>query len=247
MKWFWIWATLAMVVVGCGYGYYYYAGPLKPVGESEQVITGMAVYDDGTVTFTKERLEVSLRPMTDEELNRQFASASKGGPKATNPYTYGDSKYWDLGITPQRFTVFRLKVKNYTYPKVLLDPTKTIIVADNGREYWALSLEQLTLYYRTYAVAYAGNEYDRFEARKDILKRTLYPGDPIFSGQEQEGYVVFPALHPDVDKITVWVKDMVLRFDYKDEPIETMDVAFRFRRDIGKMYPDGRIELAGSK
>ncbi|RKY62560.1 MAG: hypothetical protein DRP95_01330 [Candidatus Latescibacterota bacterium] len=247
MRRFWIWATLAMVVVGCGYGYYYYAGPLKPVGESEQVITGMAVYDDGTVTFTKERLEVSLRPMTDEELNRQFASASKGGPKATNPYTYGDSKYRDLGITPQRFTVFRLKVKNYTYPKVLLDPTKMIIVADNGREYWALSLEQLTLYYRTYAVAYAGNEYDRFEARKDILKRTLYPGDPIFSGQEQEGYVVFPALHPDVDKITVWVKDMVLRFDYKDEPIETMDVAFRFRRDIGKMYPDGRIELAGSK
>ncbi|RKY62647.1 MAG: hypothetical protein DRP95_01040 [Candidatus Latescibacterota bacterium] len=246
MRGFWVWATLAIAVGGCGYGYYYYAGPLKPVGESEQVI-GMTVYDDGTVTFTKERLEVSLRPMTDEELNRQFASASKGGPKATNPYTYGDSKYRDLGITPQRFTVFRLKVKNYTYPKVLLDPTKMIIVADNGREYWALSLEQLTLYYRTYAVAYAGNEYDRYEARKDILKRTLYPGDPIFSGQEQEGYVVFPALHPDVDKITVWVKDMVLRFDYKGEPIETLDIPFRFKRDIGKMYPDGRIELAGSK
>jgi len=130
---------------------------------------------------------------------------------------------------------------------VLLDPTKMIIVADNGREYWALSLEQLTLYYRTYAVAYAGNEYDRYEARKDILKQTLYPGDPIFSGQEQEGYVVFPALHPDVDKITVWVKDMVLRFDYKGEPIETLDIPFRFKRDIGKMYPDGRIELAGSK
>ena len=246
MRGFWVWATLAIAVGGCGYGYYYYAGPLKPVGESEQVI-GMTVYDDGTVTFTKERLEVSLRPMTDEELNRQFASASKGGPKATNPYTYGDSKYRDLGITPQRFTVFRLKVKNYTYPKVLLDPTKMIIVADNGREYWALSFDQLTLYYRAYAVAYAGNEYDRYEARKDILKQTLYPGDPIFSGQEQEGYVVFPALHPDVDKITVWVKDMVLRFDYKGEPIETLDIPFRFKRDIGKMYPDGRIELAGSK
>ena len=235
-------------LAGCAkFGYYYYAGPLKPVGETEQLVTGMTVYDDGTVSFVKERLEVSLRPMTDEELNRQFARASKGGPKATNPYTYGDAKYRDLGITPQRFTVFRLRVKNYTYPKVLLDPTKMMIKADNGREYWALSLEQLTLYYRAYAVAYAGNEYGRFEARKDILKRTLYPGDPIFSGQEEEGYVVFPALHPDVDKITVWVKDLALRFDYKGEPIETMDIPFRFRRDIGKMFPDGHIELAGPK
>ncbi|HIE04690.1 MAG TPA: hypothetical protein EYP61_08020 [Candidatus Latescibacteria bacterium] len=240
--------ALAITVVGCGrFGYYYYTGPLKPVGEPQQFMKGMTVYDDGTVSFTKERLEVSLRPMTDEELNRQFASASRGGPKATNPYTYGDAKYRDLGITPSRFTVFRLKVKNYTYPKVLLDPSNMVIVADNGREYWALNLEQLILYYRSFAVAYAGNEYDRFEARKDILKRTLYPGDPVFSGQEEEGYVVFPALHPDVDKITVWVKDLVLRFDYRGEPLETMDIAFRFRRDIGRMYPDGRIELVGSR
>lgn len=238
----WMGVILAGMVMASGCGYLHYVGTLKPADEVLQE-TGAEISDDGTVTFMKDRLEVSLRPMTDEELNRQFAAASKSGPKSTNPYTYGDSKYWDIQKTPQRFTVFRLKVKNYQYPKARLDPLKIIVEADNGREYGALSLQQLKLYYGTYIVGYRGNEYDRYEKRKDILGQTLYPGDAIFSGQEQEGYVVFPPLHPDVRRITVQVRDMVLRFDFRDEPVETIDIRFSFEREIGRIYADDRIEL----
>lgn len=231
---------VAALAVGCGY--YHYMGPLKPADESKQP-TGASVSDDGTVTFTQDRLEVALRPMMDEELNRQFAANSKAGAQSTNPYTFGDSKYWDLQMTPQRFTVFKLKVKNYQYPKVLLDPRFVTVEAGNGREYNALGARELTLYYRAYATGYSGNAYDRFEQRKDILQRTLFPGDVLFSGQEQEGYIVFPPLHPDVDQITVWIRDLVVRFNYADEPVETLDVTFEFWRDVGRRYADGTIKL----
>ncbi|HID55933.1 TPA: hypothetical protein EYP37_05355 [Candidatus Poribacteria bacterium] len=241
-RWIWMGAILAGMLMTSGCGYLYYTGALKPADEALQE-TGAEISDDGTVTFIKDRLEVSLRPMTDEELNRQFAAASKKGAKSTNPYTYGDSKYWDIQKTPQRFTVFRLKVKNYQYPKARLDPLKIVIVADNGREYGALSLAQLKLYYGAYIIGYRGNEYQRYEDRKDILEQSMYPGDPIFSGQEQEGYVVFPPLHPDVRRITVWVRDMVLRFDFREEPVETLDIRFSFEREIGRIYAEDRIEL----
>ena len=66
-----------LVLFGCGYRLV--AGPLV-VNDTEQV-SGMRVSDDATVTYIKERLEVSLRPLTDEELNRQFSSASHGKEK----------------------------------------------------------------------------------------------------------------------------------------------------------------------
>jgi hypothetical protein len=100
---------LAAVLSSAGCAYRYYATALKPLGEAQQG-TGRTVADDGTVTFTQGRLEVSLRPMTDEELNRQFSAMSHGGPRSTNPYTFGDSKVFRTDETPQRFTVFRLKV-----------------------------------------------------------------------------------------------------------------------------------------
>ena len=34
------------------------------------------VADDGSVLFTKERLEIRVRPMTDDELNRQFSDVT---------------------------------------------------------------------------------------------------------------------------------------------------------------------------
>jgi hypothetical protein len=134
-------------------------------------------------------------------------------------------------------------VKNYQYPKIFLDPRSILIQADNGREYTVLGVQELTLYYRTYAIGYAGNAHARFEERTDILKGTMFPGDIMFSGQEQEGYIVFPPLHSDVDQITLWIKDLIVRFNYADEPVETMDILFKFSRDIGRQYADGTIQL----
>jgi len=218
-----------LFIWGCAYRLT--AGPLVPLEDVEQA-SGMKVSDDGTVTYVLGRLEVALRPMTDEELDRQFASASKGGRKSTNPYTFGDWRPRGGGRRPNRFTVFRLKVKNYAYPKMKVDALNMRILSENGREYFPLTLSDLKEYYYPFVVGYAGNAYVRFEERKDLLQRTLYSGGIIFSGQEQEGYVVFPKLHDDVREIMVKLQDIALRFDSWNRPVETLDLEFRFQRNV---------------
>jgi len=236
--------TVAAAAVAMGLGvqhcaYPHYAGPIRPAdGQAEE----MSVADDGTVTFTRDRLEVSLRPMTDEELNRQFASQSQAGPKSTNPYTFADA---DTGVVSPlslgRFTVFRLRVKNYAYPKVRIDPARIVLRTSNRREYWSLGFGQLDSYFRAYAIGYRGNEYNRYQERLDVLTRTMFRREAVFSGQEAAGYLVFPVLHPDVEELRVEVLEADLRFDYRDEPVETARINYRFRRDIGRVTPEGVV------
>lgn len=238
--------ALLLLIPGCAYRYY--AGDLKPLDEVAQG-EGKRVADDGTVTFAQGRLEISLRPMTDEELNRQFGT--EGGAQSTNPYTYASSTIFRTDETPRRFTVFRLRVENYEYPKVYVDPTKLYITTDNGRKYYALTREQLDIYYRAYmgggdggdSPGVPGNSFNIWKERDAVLRRTLFPNEQIFSAQETQGYVVFEPLAPDVSGITVHVPDVIVRFDYKGDPVETIDVEAKFEREIGRRYPDGRIEL----
>ena len=236
---------------GTGCAYRYYAEDLKPQSEARQG-ENRVVADDGTVTFSQGRLEVSLRPMSDTELNRQFANESQDGINSTNPFTFANSKVFLTNETPRRFTVFRLKVSNYEFPKVYLDPKLIYILADNGRKYYALNFEQLNTYHRRYSRGgltgesqggVPGNEYQEWKARQSILRRTLFPDEQIFSAQEVEGYVVFRPLDHDVDRLTVHVPEVTVRFDFKGDPVETTDVSARFERAIGKIYPDGRKEM----
>lgn len=229
-----------VAIVGTGCGYHYYVEPLQPV---ESKSAAMNVADDGSVIFTQDRLEVRLKPMTDEELNRQFAADAQGGVKSTNPYTFGDTEFWEGEKDRMRFTVFRLSVKNYSYPKVKIDPAKVVLRAANKREYWSLGLQQMDTYYRGYAIGYRGNEYARYQARMDLLRRTLFKNEEVFSGQETEGFIVFPVLHNDVQQIKVVVHDLVLRFDFRNEPVETIDVGYEFSRNIGRVYRDGTVKL----
>ena len=68
-------------IQGCGYNYY--TGPLQPGEHSKRL--RMSVADDGTVTFEQDRFEVRLKPMTDEELNRQFFNNSQSDPSPPTP------------------------------------------------------------------------------------------------------------------------------------------------------------------
>jgi len=229
------------LVTGCGY--HYYMGPLEPVS---QQATSMTIADDGSVTYVQGRFEVRLRPVSDEELNRQFSSQSEGGPKATNPYTFGDTEFYEGQKKRQRFAVFSLNVKNYEYPKVRIDPARVQILASNGRVYWSLSKQQLNSYYRAYAIGYRGNAYSQYRERRDLLARTMLGLEEVFSGQEVEGLVVFPNLHPDVEQVSLVVHDLVLRFDYRDEPVEMVELTYDFQRDIGRLYPDGTVQLSAN-
>ena len=213
----------------------------------------MSVADDNSVTFVRElddlgpafvhdSLEVKLRPLSTEELNSEFADDSKAGRRSTNPYTYGDHKFREGREERDRFTVFQLSVKNGAFPKVRIDPAKIVLSAKNGREYWSLSLQQLDTYYRAYTIGYRGNEYARYQSRMDVLRQTMFKNEDIFEGQEEEEkYIVFEALHPDVREVEVTIKDCILRFDFRNEPLETVDISYQFSRRIGKQYRDGQI------
>lgn len=210
-------------------------GPLAPLDEAAQG-EGVTVADNGAVAHHIGRLRVSLKPMTDQELNRQLTRDSQGESASTNPYTYGDWKPRGALHTPQRFTVFLLQVENYEYPKVLVDPHKVQIRAGNRRRYESLSFEVLREYFYPYNVAYAGIQGQGFRERTDLLKHTLYPAaDPLFAGQSKEGFLVFQPLHDDVTDVTVTIDDVVLRFDYKDDAVEQRSLTYRFQRQVARL------------
>ena len=230
------------LICGCGYklGYRHFAGPIQPHPEAGSDL--FTIGDDRSITFEKGRLEITLLPLTAEMLNRQFATSSQtaeGFPRpnpfsgANNPYTYGDWKPPEEEEPPARFTVFLLKVKNYAYPMVRVNPANIAISAPNGRRYETLSLWTLSEYYRPYAVAYSGNARSSFQERTDLLRQTLFPEEEkIFSGQENKGYVVFPILDPDVEAFTVWIRDVAVRFDFRGNPVEEIDIPYRFQREV---------------
>jgi len=232
----------ALLVAACGY--HHYAGPLRPAPEQAAPLQATA---DGGVEYQTDGLRMLLVPQTDEQLNRQFASSSQAGVRSTNPFTFGNTAFWDVDRTRQRFAVFRLLLENRAHPKVQVDPARMVVRAAGGREYWSLGLGQLDAYYRAYAVGYQGNEYARYQERRDLLKRSLFSNEEVFSGQTADGFVVFPALEADVRDLTVVVHDVGLRFDFRNEAVETADLAFRFTRDTGRMYRDGRVVIHGDR
>lgn len=255
------WTALLAVALlaGCSHNLAYrdFSGDLAPRPEEDEDAAKM-VMDDGSVVYTKDRLEIRIRPMTEQELNRQFPSETQRG---SNPYTFGNTTWFRTNEVPKRFTVFRVTVKNYQYPKVILPQVGVSIASDNGRNYYALSYKQLYTYFRSFSPGgkagistlggsnpgqRSGNEYRTWTDRLDILNRSMFTHDLVFSGQESEGYLVFEPLHADVNNITVHLEDIAVRFDFRGVPTETIDVDARFHRETGKLYPDGRRELTYS-
>lgn len=237
MRRFWILGLLA-VLGGCGR---YFAGPLRPAA---QQASSVEVNDDGSVTFALNRLEISLQPMSDAQLNRQFASVSAQGAASTNPYTFGNWTPPGARWTPPRFAVFRLKVSNYEYPKVLIDPLEITLTTANQRRYQAFSFAQLYEYHQAYWQGRTGRGREEFKDRTELLRRTLYQADMVFSGQESEGFVVFPVMPDDVKALQVRIAGIAVRFNYTDQPSETAEISFSFEREVfhGKQPPPQLVQ-----
>lgn len=212
-----------LFVAACGR---YFATPLRPAAEQRQ---DMVVNDDGSVTYNLDRLAITLRPMKDEEMNRL---ASPSGDLSVNPYTFGDLILPGESWTQSRFTVFRMEVANYQFPKVQFNPDNSRITARNRRTYDSLSFAELYDYYRAHWLGRTGQGRVEFRARTDMLNRSLFSSDFIFSGSDADGFIVFPKLDDDVRSIQVDLTDVAIRFNYSDEPVETIDLAFQFDRDI---------------
>ena len=112
--------------------------------------SGMSVLDDGSIVFRQERLEILLQIIGDQFLNRQFSSASNRGAESTNPYTFGNWKPWGQDWTPERFTVVLMRVKNYEYPKVFIEPNDLFLTTSNNRVYDVLDQGLLEDYFSPY-------------------------------------------------------------------------------------------------
>ena len=220
-------AILLVVLSACGR---YFPDPLQPAAKQAE---GMSINDDGSITYELDRLSINLKPMTDAELNRLTVSS---GDLSLNPYTFGDWVAPGDEWTPPRFTVFRLKVNNYQFPKIKIDPLKIRIDAANTRQYGSLSYSQLYNYYRAHWQGRTGQGREDFQNRTDMLRRTMYSETIVFSGREEQGFLLFPVLDDDVRKIQVHIEDIALRFDYTDAPAETIDLSFSFQRDISQGY-----------
>lgn len=235
--------ALLALVLGCGH--YLIPGPFQPARPDQQASTGegnrMEVFDDGSVTFIQNRLEVSVRPMLDDELNRQFASLSDDSDSPadeipTNAFTFGDWIDPKTGKPPSRFSIFKVSVKNYEYPKVKFDPLKIVLSSGNGRDYYPWGKYDVEEYFRRFAPAYNGIGYRRYAERRDMIERAVFPNDEfVFSGQETEGYVLFPVIHSDVEQVDFRIPEMGIRFNFRDEPTETLDLTFRFNRELLKV------------
>ncbi|MBM3279345.1 MAG: hypothetical protein FJY95_14890 [Candidatus Handelsmanbacteria bacterium] len=225
MRRFWLLGLLA-ALGGCGR---YFAGPLHP---SPQQAASVETNDDGSLTYALNRLEISLQPMSDAQLNRQFASVSAQGAASTNPYTFGNWTPPGERWTPPRFTVFRLVVSNYEYPKVLIDPLQISITTANQRHYQALSFAQLYEYHQAYWQGRTGQGREQFKGRTELVRRTLYKDEVVFSGQESEGFVVFPVLPDDVVSLQVHLAQIAVRFNYAGQPSETTSIDFAFEREV---------------
>ena len=129
------------------------------------------------------------------------------------------------------------------------------MTTSNGRKYYSLTRAQMAIYFRRYAgggsagdsPGIPGNAYNVWKERDGILRRTMYQNEQIFFGSgESDGYVVFEPLAHDVDELTVHIDDVVIRFDYKGDPLETSDVEMQFGREVGRIYPDGRRIVVGN-
>ena len=238
-------SILGAVALLLGCGHYLVPGRFQPLEVAQQQTdiqgSSMKILDDGTVTFAQNRLEVSVRPMDDEEINRQYPaqSTNASGPAdelPSNPFTYGNWIDPRTGKSPQRLSIFKITVKNYEYPKVKFDPLTVNVESANGRHYYPWGSYDVEEYFRRFPLAFNGLGYMRFDERRDLYNQAKYPDDEFcFSGQEVEGYVVFPKIHDDVAEIAVEIPEFGLRYNFRNEPLETIDLRFRFKRDIDKV------------
>lgn len=202
-----------------------------------------AVEEDGEVSYNLDGLKIAVKPMTDEKLNKMFPENSYQKEASTNPYTYGNWVDPDLGYTPNRFTVFLVKVFNYTKPKVNLDPMNSVLTTDRGGRLSPYARDQqaspgneknFETYYEKIKGS-SGVERNRFEQRLGLVRQTLFTEGQIFKGDKKEGFIVFDPLNENVKEVELTLGDFVLKYDANNWPQEKTDISFTFKRELNKI------------
>jgi len=185
---------------------------------------------------------VSVRYMTDVELNGLFPTESSQGYYSINPYTYGNWIDPDIGYTPNRFTVFEVTVVNRAFAKMMIDPVEAVLMTDQGEYYHSYTTNIASSRYGNSFEDYyksirgqSGNEHYRYEMRLGMVRGRNYGLEElVFRGDSYTGLVTFDALRPRVNSARLILNDVVFRFDAFNRPSDTADVVMDFERRIDK-------------
>jgi len=215
--------------------------------------------DSLSVIYDKKDYKIEVKYISDYQLNTfEFPEESHNKEFSTNPFTYGDWVDPALGYTPNRFTVFKVTIYNYTTSKINFDPENTLLTTDRGDNLYPYGREDKNSRYHSFESYYkkrkgsSGSEDETFDARMGIVRRTLlYLGRPIFRGDSREGLVVYDPLAEGVGKVRLTFKNFILGYDENNEPNEFVTLTFYFKRvpllkeKLGK--PPEKIAIASSK
>lgn len=227
---------------------------LPPVYEYRSYLVGAGqgaessayvVNADSSVTFDRQGLRITARPLGDAELNRRYPDVSRKGSFSANPFTYGNWRDSRLGYTPVRFTVFEIEVFNPVLPKVEFYPEQTSLHTDQGDEYayYAINREDSPTNFEDYYTlgrGAGGNDQYRFDQRMGIVREELYRSDhQVFKGDSYKGYLVFDPIREGVSTATLKVRNLALEFDEANHPSKTMDLVFQFDHRVAKRQLTG--------
>ena len=215
-----------------------------------------SIGEDGiTVSYDIEGSRVDVTNLTNDELNELFPDDSVKGKLSTNPYTYGNWVDPNLGFTPSRFTVFRIRVYNYGFGKMLLEPYSLRLYTPRGEILfpYSVSIAAEVEYGKSFESYYksirgqSGNEFYRFNQRIGLVRGKAYGlEEMIFKGEQYEGLIAFETLHDDVNKVKLVINDLVLRFDAYDRPADMTTIEFYFDRkvDIKVITREDKMRMA---
>jgi len=212
--------------------------------------------EEGALVYEEKGMKIVVKPMTDEKLNNMFPDASNKREASTNPFTYGNWIDPELGYTPIRFTVFVVKVFNYTKPKINLNPRVAVLKTGRGdalnsyvrdqkedadRELRSVEDVGHALNFESYYVKARGSsgvDRERFEKRMGSVRQTLCVDGPVFKGDKKEGLLVFDPLDPGVRDVDLVLKDFILEYDANNWPAVKKDIVFSFGRVLAKERAD---------
>jgi hypothetical protein len=232
-------AVLLGAAAGCGL---LFPRQVENVSRLVPVTGGAAGYstrEDGTVVYAIEGLRLEARYVSDQELNERFPQESAQGRYSVNPYTYGDYVDPSAGYVRNRFTVFQVTVYNLDFARVELQPLRSLLVTDRpGETFQAYGIsagsgaKDFQSYYRALKGASGNDEY-RFDLRMGLVRTYNYgEGQPILKGGSYGGFIVFDPLAPEVRELRLRLRDFILQFNAYGKPLQTLDVEFRFARQL---------------
>jgi hypothetical protein len=237
------------MLIGCDSVYQYVVFPptrvdyiLAPDSLLTAKFLDPAVYsiseDKRTISYDRKDFKVEIKYMSDYQLNTfEFPEQSVNGYYSTNPFTYGNWVDPALGYVPNRFTVFKVTVYNYSASKINFDPENALLESERGDKFNCYGREEKSSRYQSLEAYYkkrkgtSGVDDDVFESRMGIIRRTVhYLGKPVFRNDVRDGLIVFDPLSDDAGKVKLTLKDFILGYDENNQPSEFTTLNFYFDR-----------------